>query len=281
MPEWDAALPAAQPGAGAAPDPVSCPLPPVRTRRPRTTQLLRTKRSRTQSLRTRRPGARWPRTKWVWLVAGVAVLALAGGGAWVLLVSSLFDARAVEVVGTRDLAVDEVRTVAAVPLGTSMLRLDTKAVQSRVAAVPRVASVQVRCTLDGTVRIQLAERTPVAVIRRGSGARLVDATGTDYAAVPAGSPGLPELRMAQVGPRDAATVAALTVLTGLPQQLRTQVRAVTARSPADVVLSLANGREVRWGGVEQGERKSAVLGLLLTQPGDVYDVSSPALPTIT
>ena len=42
-----------------------------------------------------------------------------------------------------------------------------------------------------------------------------------------------------------------------------------------------NGREVRWGGVEQGDRKAAVLVPLLTQPGKIYDVSSPTLPTIT
>jgi len=37
---------------------------------------------------------------------------------------------------------------------------------------------------------------------------------------------------------------------------------------------------VRWGGVEEGDRKAAVLGPLLTQPGKIYDISSPALPTI-
>jgi cell division protein FtsQ len=86
--------------------------------------------------------------------------------------------------------------------------------------------------------------------------------------------------VAQVGPRDAATVAALTVLTGLPEWLRAQVLRIDAKSPADVVLRLSNGREVRWGGVEDGGRKAAVVGPLLTQPGKIYDVSSPTLPTI-
>ncbi len=213
------------------------------------------------------------------------MLALAGALAWVLLVSSLFDARSVQVVGTRELPVDEVRVAAAVPLGTPMLWLDTKAIQARVAAVPRVAGVQVRSALDGTVWIELTERTPVAVVRRGSSAHLVDATGTDYAAVAVRPPGLPELWVARVGPRDAATVAALTVLTGLPEPLRAQVLVVVARSPADVVLRLDNGRggngpEVRWGGVEQSDRKAAVLAPLLTQPGEVYDISSPTLPTV-
>jgi cell division protein FtsQ len=215
----------------------------------------------------------------------MAMLTLAGALVWVLLGSSLFDARSVQVVGTRELPADVVRAVAAVRLGTPMMRLDTKAIETRVAAMPRVASVQVRCRLNGTVRIEVTERTPVAVARRDNGVHLVDATGTDYAVMPVGPPGLPELRVTRVGPRDAATAAALTVLTELPEWLRVQVRSIAAKSPADVVLGLdkgrrGNAREVRWGGVEEGDRKAAVLGLLLTQPGKIYDVSSPALPTI-
>ncbi|MGH3718958.1 MAG: cell division protein FtsQ/DivIB [Pseudonocardiaceae bacterium] len=227
----------------------------------------------------------WPRTWWPWLAAGMAMLTLAGGMAWVLFGSSLFDARSVRVVGTRELSADVVRAVAAVRLGTPMMRLDTKAIETRVAALPRVASDQVRCGLDGTVRIEVTERTPVAVVRRGDGVHLVDATGTDYAVVPVGPPGVPELRVARLGPRDAATVAALTVLTELPEWLRVQVRSIAAESPAAVVLRLGTGRadivrEVRWGGVEEGDRKAAVLGPLLTQLGKLYDVSSPDLPTI-
>jgi cell division protein FtsQ len=225
----------------------------------------------------------------------MVVLALVGGGTWVLLISSLFDARSVAVAGTKELPADVVKAVAAVPLGTPMLRLDTTAIERRVAAVPRVANVQVRCSLDGTVRIELTERIPVAVVRRGNGVHLVDATGTDYATVPVEPPGLPELRSDRVGPQDAATVAALTVLTGLPDWLRAQVRSIAANSPAGVVLRLGNppegtgrldigrsgtSREVRWGGVEDSARKVAVLGPLLSQPGKIYDISSPALPTI-
>jgi cell division protein FtsQ len=231
------------------------------------------------------PVRRW----WPWLAVAVALVTLVGGLSWVLLGSSWFAARSVQVVGTHELPADVVRAVAAVPLGRPMLRLDTKAIETRVAAVPRVASAQVRCSLDGTVRIEVTERTPVAFVRGGDGVHLVDATGTDYARVPTGPPGLPELRIARVGPRDEATVATLTVLTTLPEWLRTQVRSIAATSPAEVVLRLddersgrrGTEREVRWGDVREGDRKAAVLGALLTQPGKVYDVSSPALPTIS
>jgi cell division protein FtsQ len=224
--------------------------------------------------------------RWLpWCAGGLILLAVVGGLGWVLLGSSLFDARSVQVVGTTELPADVVRTVAAVPLGTPMLRLDTKAIESRVAAVPRVARVQVRCDLDGTVQIAVTERIPVAAVHRGSGVHLIDATGTDYATVPTGPPGLPELEVPRVGPRDVTTAAALTVLTAMPGWLRVQVRSIAAASPADVELRLTNGpagtsRQVRWGDAGQVDRKAAVLGPLLTQPGKIYDVSSPALPTI-
>ena len=220
-----------------------------------------------------------------WLAAGLTVLAVVGGLGWVLLGSALFDAQSVQVVGTNELPADMVRTVAAVPLGTPMLRLDTKAIERRVAALRRVASVQVHCSVDGTVQVAVTERTPVAVVHRGGGVHLIDATGTDYATLPTGPPGLPELQVSRVGPRDASTAAALTVLTAMPGWLRVQVRSIAATSPADVELRLDNGpagtaRKVRWGDAGDGGRKAAVLGPLLTQPGKIYDVSSPALPTI-
>lgn len=209
-----------------------------------------------------------------------AILALAGALAWVLLGSSLLEARSVQVIGTREeLTAEEVAAVAAVPLGAPLLRLDTEEIEARVAAVPRVAAVQVSRTLGGTVRIAVTERNPIAVRPAPDGVYLIDVTGTDYAKVADAPSGLPELLVARIGPGDKATSAAITVLTGLPGPLRTQVLSVAADSPADVVLRLGDGREVRWGGVEAGERKAAVLGVLLTQPGRVYDVSSPDLPT--
>jgi len=230
---------------------------------------------------TRRPRRRGHHRRG-WLIAGlVAIVALVCAVAWVLLGSSLFDARSVQVIGTRELSADEVRAAAAVPLGVSILRLDTEEIEAAVAAVPRVAAVKVSCTFGGTVRIAVTERTPIAMRSTPDGVHLVDVTGTDYAKVADAPPGLPELRVARIGPGDSATIAAITVLIGLPEPLRIQVLSVAANSPADVVLRLADDREVRWGGIEAADRKAATLTALLTQPGHSYDISSPHLPTIS
>lgn len=239
------------------------------------------KRRASGPLPPRRSRRGWNRHRWQLTAGLAAMLALAGTAGWVVLGSPLFDTRAVQVVGTRELSADTVLTVAAVPLGTSLLRLDTEGIETRVAALPRVATVRVSRTLGGTVRIAVTERTPIAVWPGPDGVHLVDATGTAYLTVARAPRGLPELRLARVGPGDDRTIAALTVLTELPGPLRAQVLSVAARSPADVVLRLTEGRVVRWGDVADGDRKAAVLGPLLTQPGEIYDVSSPDLPTIS
>jgi cell division protein FtsQ len=215
------------------------------------------------------------------VLVAVLVLVAVGAAAWALLASSLLAVGEVRVSGTVALAAEEVRVAAAVRPGTPLLGLDTAAVERRVQGLRRVSGVEVSRSLTGTVEVRVTERIPVAVLPAPDGFHLVDATATDFATQPDPPPGLPALRVPRVAPGEPTTGAAVEVLTGLPQPLRGQVRAVAAGSPVDVTLLLADGREVRWGAPDQGERKAAVLGALLTQPGQVYDVTSPGLPTIS
>ncbi len=208
-------------------------------------------------------------------------LAGAGGVLWLLLGSSLFGVRQIAVEGTVELSSQQVATAAQVPIGTPLLLLDTATIESRVQQLRRVATVEVSRSVIGTVRITVSERTPVAAAPAGEGVALVDASATSFVTVPDAPRGLPELRVSRVSPDVPAARAAVQVLTGLPPGLRERVTVVSARSPADVVLRLGDGSEVHWGGPNQSGRKAAVLGPLLSRPGDIYDVSSPQLPTIS
>jgi cell division protein FtsQ len=49
---------------------------------------------------------------------------------------------------------------------------------------------------------------------------------------------------------------------------------------ASITLTLADGRVVIWGTTDRTDEKAEKLSALLTQPGKVYDVSSPDLPTV-
>lgn len=200
---------------------------------------------------------------------------------YLLFFTSLLGVRSVEVVGARQVAAERVRELAAVPAEQPMLRVDTDAVAERVRALPAVATVEVSRSWPNTIEIMVTERTPVGFYDTGERLYLVDRGGVVYKQLPEPVEGLPRLELSKVGPADAATRAVASVLVGLPPQLREQVTIARADTPGSVELVLADGRVVRWGDAEQSERKAKVLAVLLTREGEVYDVSSPELPTVS
>lgn len=217
------------------------------------------------------------RRRLVALLTVLSVIAL-GYGVWF---TPMLGVRAVDVRGTVVLTEDDVRTAAAVVPGSPLVRLDLKGIVARVAEVPRVASVEVERSLPGTVRILIAERTPVGIVKASDGVHLIDATGKDYATLPVAPPLVPELVLASPGQSDPATQAVVGVVTQLPEKLRPDILSVSAKSGADVVVKLNGGQTVRWGSAADTPRKAAVLLVLLTREGDTYDVSSPELPTVS
>jgi len=238
-----------------------------------------TARRRPATAQRRRPSGRGgPSRRTVLRRRAVAVLVLVAVTAVVVAVwfTPLLGVREVEVLGTADLTADQVRAAAAVEPGTPLVRLDVERVAERVRALPRVAAVGVERSLPGTVRLTVQERKPVAVVVRGDGAHLVDATGLDYAVLPQAPGSLPELKAEPAG-----TPAAVAVVTGLPEELRREVLTVSATTGADVKLALTGGREVRWGSAADTPRKAAVVQVLMTREGTVFDVSSPELPAVS
>lgn len=210
----------------------------------------------------------------------VACILGAIGLAYLLLLSSVFGVRSVDVVGTGLVPADAVRAAAAVTAGTPLLRLDTGAVADRVSGLRPVAAVEVQRSWPSTVTIRITERTPLAYGRETDGTRLVDAQGLDFATVAEPPPGLPELRTGS-GEATVAAASVLVTLSGPGQEgLWAELLAVRADGPNDVQLVLRGDRTVRWGSAERSDRKAQVLAALLTQPGSVYDVVSPDLPTI-
>lgn len=243
-------------------------------RRPRRTPEERAAAAERPTRPTRR---RYLARRWMLMLV---VLALLGLG-YVIMFTPVLGVRSVEVAGARELPVATVRDKAAIEPGTPLARLDTDEVERRVATLPRVFSVQVSRSVPGTVEITIVEREPIAVLRDESGLFLVDRTGLDYATVREAPPGLPELTVPSVGQHDPSTRAAVAVLEAIPKKLRAQVVAIAATTPGDVRLTLADGRVVRWGDADNSDRKAAVLAPLLTQPGKVYDVTTPDFPTIS
>jgi cell division protein FtsQ len=220
------------------------------------------------------------RRRWVALLSVLTLVALV----YFLFVSSLLGVKNVSVQGAKQVSADQIRATAAVPADKPMLRVDVDGIRDRVAAMSGIATVDVSRSWPSTVEIAVTERAAIAFFDSGPGGdgfHLVDGGGVVFKTVKARPPGLPELKLPKVSADDPVTRAVTAVLGVIPQALLKQVTTATAQTPASVEFTLAGGQTVRWGDAGKADRKAEVLAALLTQPGKVYDVSAPELPTIS
>ncbi len=212
----------------------------------------------------------------IWLVV-LSVVTVGLG--LVLYFTPLMSARSLDVLGLAAVSREEVVDAAQVRIGTPLLQIDTDEVADRVAGIRRVGTVRVQREYPSALRITVVEREPLVVKDFADGPHLFDRDGVDFATAPP-PPGLPYLDVENPGPGDPPTMAALEVMTALRPEVVAQVSRVAAPSVSSVTLTLSDGRTVVWGTTDRTEEKAQELAALLTQPGRVYDVSSPELPTV-
>ncbi|WP_190822304.1 cell division protein FtsQ/DivIB [Saccharopolyspora pogona] len=217
---------------------------------------------------------KWRRWALPAVLAAVTVVAL------LLYFTPLLGVRTVQVAGNATLGQEQVVQAAGIEPGTPMLQVDVDEIRSRLQALPEIAAAQVSLSWPSTVQVEVTERVPVAFMVARNGIQLVDAGGVPFEVVPERPADLPELQVQAASQDDAATKAAMTVLMTLSQPVRAEVTAVIAARPNEVRLLLTGDREVDWGSLEETSRKAAILPPLLTRPGKVYDVTTPALPTV-
>jgi cell division protein FtsQ len=214
----------------------------------------------------------------------VLASAAAAGAVWALLFSDLLTAEHVRVEGVTTLSVRSVRQQAQVPLGVQLARIDTDAIATRVARMERIDAVDVSRRWPHAVRIEVVERKPVAWIRSAGLIRQVDRDGTDFRTLAGEPPRLVEIRVHTEDPlrRQQAVAAAARVITYLRRNAADLMRAVeyvTAASKDSITLELHGDRTVRWGSVEEADKKRRVLRALLRIDAERYDVSAPEQPT--
>jgi cell division protein FtsQ len=213
------------------------------------------------------------------VVLAVAVT-LAGGVVWAAWSSPLLAVQTVTVKGTSRLSAAEILAAAQVPVGRSLLRVDPGRIRARVAALAAVRAVTVDRDWPHRLVITVTERQPVAAVRIGGAAELVDATGVAFATADPAPPGLLPLVLgaAVPGAGDEDARAALAVWAELPAALRGAVRSIAAPSPSDVTLRLTGRRTVIWGDPGESARKLVVLRALMRERASTYDVSTPDVP---
>jgi cell division protein FtsQ len=218
----------------------------------------------------------------------VLLVGLIGAGMLAIARSSLVALAEVEVVGADRVEIESIVEAAALPIGSSTLRLRLGPAQERVEAIPEIRSAHARRIDPLSVRIEVIERQPaIAVVSRRSrvlididgivlGEGRVDSLPTIVVSVGLPEPGQPITDAPSAG-------AAFQVYRGLPGPLRSEVVRYEV-SGDDIVLVLDGGAEVRFGRPSRIAEKARVLGALIEdlEPGEGWriDVRAPNAPVV-
>ncbi len=232
--------------------------------------------------RMRRAFARRQRARrwltWRYVLAGVLLVAAVGLGTYAVYFSPWLRADAVQVIGNAQLSEKQVLATADVPLGGPLATVDLRAIEVRLRSLATVKSVDVSRTWPHDVRIEIVERTPVAVLDRGDRLTNLDAAGVAFGRLAKAPAGLPRVKVGPEADGDALAEGAAVVV-ALDAAVSELVDFVEVRTVDEIDLHLRDGRLVRWGSAEQADDKAAVLLELLDVDAQVYDVSVPGAPT--
>lgn len=256
--------------------------------------------------RRKRRGVSFPAVFVVILV----LAAIVGIGGFALYNSNLFSVTKVTVSGAEHLTADEMTQLAAVPDGTTLIRVDTDGITNRLKSNAWVKDAVVERIFPDTLNLNITERSISAVVDvtlddGGTTQRWALASdGTWLMAIPdqdseegqklAGKiyedvnnalyiSHVPYGTVPEAGKQcsDANIQNALSIIDGLSTELADQVKAVTAASSDSTTLTLDNGIEVAFGDSSNLRDKERIcLQLMEEYPGqiayiNVRDTNSP------
>jgi cell division protein FtsQ len=221
----------------------------------------------------------------VFVTAGVMVVSV---GVLFASRTSLFDARRIEVTGAHHVDRADIVRIAGVSKETNVLWLDERAAERRLEAEPWIAGADVSATFPMAIEIAVTERTPVAVMRGGSGG-LIAGDGTALGTSAAGK-GLPTIELGTVTSAEGAPpspVGAARALGAMEPGMRSDVRRVIVMLDGTLELRMMGGTTVRFGTPADAARKVAAIQRVLRwanqrgSPVRTLSVVAPSAPAAT
>lgn len=226
----------------------------------------------------------------------VAAIVLLVVGLVAIYNSPAFTVARVEVEGTRKLAPEAVAKQAAIPAGTTLLRLPVDSIQQRLERSPWIATARVSRDFPDGVIIQVVERFPVASVEATPGVvDLLDGEGYVLARSKPASftvPSITDVRDVKI-PAPGAAVAdpvilnALKVLGGLSSDLRAQTARVSVRTVDETALFTKGGVEILIGPARELKKKDFIIRRILKEQAgkvvfiDVRSVDRPVWRGLT
>ncbi len=212
----------------------------------------------------------------LYLRAALIVLCVAGvvGGVVSIYRSDVFLVEQIEVSGGSHLTQDEIRAIAAMPEGATLLRFPGQGMKERLEADAWIAGATVARDFPDTVTIRVTERVPIALVDRGDASFwLADADGYMIAqSAPATDTAMVVIRDVvgldpQPGKKTMSEplLNALAVWQGLSEELQARVRAISAASIDKTALITSDDIEIFVGDAEDIKTKDAVARRILEE----------------
>lgn len=194
---------------------------------------------------------------------------------WSLYQSKWFIAQEVTVTGNSRLSVEQISTVAAVPIGNSLMSINPGVISEQLEALPEIKIATVERGWPHAILITVTERTPIAVAATTSGYNLIDSEGVNAGVVAKPPSGL---LIISAQPNSPAMTNAIQALAAIPADWK--ITGLSAPTQDSVVATLGSGVVVTLGSGERAADKVEVAQALMEKGYEVINVSSPDAPTV-
>lgn len=232
-------------------------------------------RRREREERAQRARARYRRYVLRIVVTVVAIVAVIFGAIFVYR-SDLLHVNNVHVTGVSHLTSQEITDLAAVPADSTLLRIDSAGIVSRLEENAWVQSASVHREFPDTIRIDVVERTPGAVVRINDKSIWVISTDGTWLSAANDSDWETQMRIIDVSAsltapisggtcNDGGIVNALDILSKISDELKGNIESISAESSIKTSLNLKNGITVAFGDSTNVELKEAVINELLAK----------------
>lgn len=220
------------------------------------------------------------------LVGAGSVVGLIVALILVLLYSPLLAVKNIEVQGIELAREAAVREALEPLVGTPLPGIGPASVQRLLEGQPAVKDVVVQAEAPSTLRVEVIEYAPVAIVESKGKFRLVAEDGRALAPLAKRDGADLPVIDAGVSAADPKVFATVTkVLASLPESVLNRMDKAGAKTIDSVELRLVNGQTVLWGNAERNADKARVVEALLKTKNEpdaaavkVYDVTSPDHP---
>ncbi|HEY3374351.1 MAG TPA: FtsQ-type POTRA domain-containing protein [Candidatus Aquicultor sp.] len=189
--------------------------------------------------------------------------------------SSLFNITNIDVAGNKFIPSSKIAAACGVTENTSLLNVPVKDIRRKLLKDPWVQDAQVKRALPHTLRVDIVERTPIALISHANKFYMIDANKCVIAERPNSDgvtiPIITDIPVAkvQIGHRivNSSLENAILCLNSMPASLRNSINLLSASSIDKLSLYNRANIEILYGEAKQAEDKNTVLAGILKKQG--------------